>query len=99
MADDTQQFATVDGGVLANAAVVESGRFRSVGTHPARVLRLGAVHKEEIPANEQDCAQVGELAQQVQTVTGESVTLVFVDQGYTGEHNDKRLNLKVYNRR
>lgn len=37
------------------------------------------------PANEQDRAHVGELAQQVQTVTGETVKVAFVDQGYTGE--------------
>jgi transposase len=37
------------------------------------------------PANEQDRAQVGELAKEVQAVTGETVELAFVDQGYTGE--------------
>lgn len=37
------------------------------------------------PANEQDRAQVQALAQQVQQVTGESVEVAFVDQGYTGE--------------
>lgn len=37
------------------------------------------------PANEQDRAQVGQLAEAVQDVTGESVKLAFVDQGYTGE--------------
>jgi transposase len=37
------------------------------------------------PADEQDRAQVGELARQVQEVTGEHVELAFVDQGYTGE--------------
>ena len=37
------------------------------------------------PANEQDRAQVGELAKRVQEATGESVELAFVDQGYTGE--------------
>ena len=37
------------------------------------------------PADEQDRAQVGELAARVQAVTGESVELAFVDQGYTGE--------------
>ncbi len=37
------------------------------------------------PANEQDRAQVQELAQQVQQVTGETVEIAFVDQGYTGE--------------
>ena len=36
------------------------------------------------PANEQDRAQVGALAAQVQEVTGESVELAYVDQGYTG---------------
>ena len=37
------------------------------------------------PADEQDRAQVGELARQVQQITGEQVELAFVDQGYTGE--------------
>ena len=37
-------------------------------------------------ANEQDRAQVGELAQAVQAATGENVQLAYVDQGYTGEH-------------
>jgi len=37
------------------------------------------------PANEQERAQVGELAAQIQEVTGESVEIAFVDQGYTGD--------------
>lgn len=37
------------------------------------------------PANEQDRAQVGQLAQQVQAATGETVEVAFVDQGYTGD--------------
>jgi len=37
------------------------------------------------PANEQDRAQVGRLAKAVQTETGRSVELAYVDQGYTGE--------------
>ena len=37
------------------------------------------------PANEQERAQVGHLAAQVQAVTGAKVALAFVDQGYTGE--------------
>ena len=37
------------------------------------------------PANEQERAYVGELADQVQEATGESVEIAFVDQGYTGE--------------
>lgn len=37
------------------------------------------------PANAQDRAQVADLAEQVQAVTGEMVEVAFVDQGYTGE--------------
>ena len=37
------------------------------------------------PADEQDRAQVAALAEAVQEVTGESVELAYVDQGYTGE--------------
>ena len=37
------------------------------------------------PANEQERAQVEELASRVQEVTGENVEVAFVDQGYTGE--------------
>jgi transposase len=36
------------------------------------------------PANDQDRAQVAELAAAVQEATGETVTLAYVDQGYTG---------------
>ena len=36
------------------------------------------------PANEQDRAEVEELAHQVQEVTEQSVEVAFVDQGYTG---------------
>lgn len=36
------------------------------------------------PANEQERAQVGLLAEQVQQITGDSVEIAFVDQGYTG---------------
>ena len=37
------------------------------------------------PANEQERAQVAELAEHVQEATGEAVEVAFVDQGYTGE--------------
>jgi transposase len=37
------------------------------------------------PANEQERAQVKELAAQVQEVTAEHVEIAYVDQGYTGE--------------
>jgi transposase len=36
-------------------------------------------------ANEQERAQVGDLAREIQQVTGDQVRLAFVDQGYTGE--------------
>jgi transposase len=36
-------------------------------------------------ADEQDRAQVAELAERVQEVTGQSVEIAYVDQGYTGE--------------
>ena len=37
------------------------------------------------PINEQDQAQVEELAQQVQAVTDQSAEAAFIDQGYTGD--------------
>src|SRR5262249_19667923 len=37
------------------------------------------------PANEQERAQVAELASAVQAVTGDHVELAYVDQGYTGD--------------
>ena len=37
------------------------------------------------PANEQEGAQVAELARQVQQATGQTVKLAFADQGYMGE--------------
>jgi TRAP-type C4-dicarboxylate transport system substrate-binding protein len=37
------------------------------------------------PADEQERAQVKELAEEVQAVTGGSVEIAYVDQGYTGD--------------
>jgi transposase len=37
------------------------------------------------PANEQDREQVEQLAQKIQEVTGDTVELAYVDQGYTGD--------------
>jgi transposase len=48
-------------------------------------------------ANEQDRAQVERLAQQVQQITGETVELAFVDQGYTGDAPNKRLLNRAFN--
>src|SRR3984957_18564432 len=42
------------------------------------------------PANEQERAQVAELAAKVQEITGGSVEIAFVDQGYTGEDAAKQ---------
>jgi len=52
------------------------------------------------PANEQERAQVGELARQVQQVTGQTVKVAFADQGYTGEDaaqaaRDEGIDLQV----
>ena len=38
------------------------------------------------PANEQDRDQIDILSEQVQDATGQSVQLIYVDQGYTGEN-------------
>lgn len=38
------------------------------------------------PANDQDRDQVGELCEQVQAATGETIEVAFVDQGYTGDY-------------
>jgi transposase len=37
------------------------------------------------PANEQERAQVNTLAEQVQEITGNSVEIAYIDQGYTGD--------------
>ena len=48
------------------------------------VHALGPIH-HVTPADEQDSAQVGELAWQVKQITGQNVELAYVDQGYMGE--------------
>ena len=51
-----------------------------------RVDTLGHLLALQVTAaNEQDRAQVQAMAEHVQQVTGESVEIAFVDQGYTGE--------------
>jgi transposase len=53
---------------------------------PLAVDTLGHLLATVIPpANEQERAQVAELATLVQQVTGHAVTLAYVDQGYTGD--------------
>lgn len=60
--------------------------------------QLLAVHVT--PANEQERAQVGELARQVQQATGQTVKVAFADQGYTGKEpaeaaRDEGIELQV----
>ena len=75
--------STVESG--ARAGYDGAKRKKGSKTHMA-VDTLGYLLALHItPANEQDRAQVGELAQQVQEVTGNSVEVAFVDQGYTGD--------------
>lgn len=52
------------------------------------------------PANEQERSQVVDLAAKVQEVTGNTVKVAFVDQGYTGEAaataaEDHGIHLKI----
>ena len=49
-------------------------------------------------ANEQDRAQVAELAKAAQAVTGEKVELACVDQGYTGEQPAADESAAIYRR-
>jgi hypothetical protein len=37
-------------------------------------------------ADQGDCTQIGALAEEMQQVTGKSVELAYVDQGYTGQN-------------
>jgi transposase len=75
--------STVESG--ARAGYDGAKRKKGSKTHVA-VDTLGHLLALHItPANEQDRAQVGELARQVQEVTGNSVEVAFVDQGYTGD--------------
>jgi transposase len=79
-----------------SAAILDSRTLQSSPESGARAGYDGAVDTlgqllalRVTPANEQDRAQVGQLAQQVQIVTGETVEMAFVDQGYTGDQPAK----------
>jgi transposase len=82
----------LDGRTLQST--VESGRRAGYDGHKRRrgskvhlaVDTLGHLLAARVTAaNEQERAQVGALAAQVQEVTGQNVQLAYVDQGYTGE--------------
>jgi transposase len=47
------------------------------------------------PANEQDREQVEKLAEAVQEVTGESVELAYVDEGYSGEQPAEKHGIRL----
>jgi hypothetical protein len=48
---------------------------------------LPAIHMT--PADEQDRSQVAEMARQVQEITGDHVSVMFVDQGHTVKRPNK----------
>ena len=82
----------LDGRVLQSTpesghrAGYNGGKRRKGSTAHIAVDTLGHLLSVVItPANEQERAQVGELCRQVQEITGQTVTVGFVDQGYTGE--------------
>jgi len=81
----------LDGRTLQSS--VESGARAGYDGHKRRkgskvhlaVDTLGHLLAAKVtPANEQERAQVKELTEKVQAVTGQSVQLAYVDQGYTG---------------
>jgi transposase len=64
----------------------ESAKRRKGSKVHAAVDTLGQLLALHVtPANEQDRAQVEQLAKAVQEITGATVELAFVDQGYTGQ--------------
>lgn len=90
--DKEPSAAVIDGGTVQSTP--ESGHRAGFDGHKrkrgskvhAAVDTLGLLLALVVtPANEQERAQVEQLASQVQEVTGESVEVAFVDQGYTGE--------------
>ncbi|HET8627917.1 MAG TPA: IS5 family transposase, partial [Thermomicrobiales bacterium] len=69
----------------ARAGYDGAKRCRGTKTHLA-VDTLGHLLALPVtPADEQDRAQVADLAAQVQEATGETIEVAFVDQGYTGD--------------
>ena len=82
----------LDGRVLQSTpesghrAGYNGGKRRKGSTAHIAVDTLGQLLSVVItPANEQERAQVGELCERVQAVTGQTVQLAFGDEGYTGE--------------
>jgi transposase len=82
--DSRTRQSTPESGPRAGYDGAQRQRGRKV---PMAVETLGpllALHGTA--ANEQERAQGGQLTAQVQAVTGDTVEVAFVDQGYTGDH-------------
>ena len=75
--------STPESGPRAGYDGVKRKRGSKVHAAVDTVGHLLALHVT--PADEQDRAQVGELAARVQQATGQTVELAWVDQGYTGD--------------
>lgn len=74
--------STVESGAAAGYDGAKRKRGRKAHAAVDTLGHLLALHVTA--ASEQDREQVGALCQAVQEATGESVTLAYVDQGYTG---------------
>jgi transposase len=91
---DAQPTATIlDGRTLQSTpesgrrAGYDGGKKKNGSKVHVAVDTLGNLLALKVTAgNEQERAQVEELAAKVQEVTGENVKIAFVDQGYTGEN-------------
>src|SRR6266498_2239344 len=83
MAHDAERSATLVYRLSTDPALAQRRRLSKVHIAVDTLGQLLALLVT--PANEQERAQVAALAEQVQDVTGESVEVAFVDQGYTGE--------------
>lgn len=77
--------AAIDSGKRVRCAGFDGAKKKKGSKVHAAVDTLGNLLALAITAaNEQDRAQVATLAQQVQEVTGGTITLAYADQGYTG---------------
>lgn len=75
--------STPESGARAGYDGAKRGKGSKVHAAVDTLGHLLALHVT--PADDQDRAQVGELARPVQELTGDHVAVAYVDQGYTGE--------------
>jgi transposase len=76
--------STPESGAQAGFDAHKQRRGRKIHLAVDTLGHLLALHVT--PANEQERAQVSELCEQIQAVTGGSVEVAYVDGGYTGEN-------------